>query len=258
MTYKKDTQAVGGDSNRIATNGLLILTMIKAIVFDFNGVIVDDEHVHFELFRDVLAEEGIELTEAAYRDRFLGYDDRGCFEAALAEAGQTFDRSRIDSLIDRKAGRYVEFAESGLKFFQNAAEVLTKLADRWPLAICSGALRAEIEYALQRLEVLDRVVAIVSAEDTNRCKPDPEGYLLALDALRKMVPSPGLQADQCLVIEDSLAGIAAAIAARMPVIGVTHSYTREELKQAGAWAIVDHLSEIEPLGSSKEFGLDAP
>lgn len=223
--------------------------MTQAIIFDFNGVIVDDEHVHFELFRDVLAEEGIELTEAAYHDRYLGYDDRGCFEAALTEAGQTFDSSRIETLIDRKAGRYISFAETGLKFFQDAAEVLSALADRWPLAICSGALRAEIEYALRRLGVRDRVIAIVSAEDTDRCKPDPQGYCLALDALRNHARAD-LQADQCLVIEDSIAGIEAAIAAGMQVIGVTHTYTRAELARAGARAIVDRLSHIEAVGST--------
>ncbi|CAN5861854.1 HAD family phosphatase [soil metagenome] len=219
--------------------------MIRAIIFDFNGVLVDDESVHFELFREVLAQEGIDLTEEVYHDRYLGFDDRGGFEAALTEAGQAFDPRQIQDLIARKALRYGEVAESGLKFFPEAAETLRRLADRYPLAICSGALRPEIEYALQRLGVRDRVHAIVSAEDTTRCKPDPEGYLLALQALRDR-SLDDLQANQCLVVEDSLAGIKAALAAGMRVFGVSHSYSHLEMNGAGAEVVIDRLSEIDP------------
>src|SRR5829696_9101990 len=154
--------------------------MIRAVIFDFNGVLVDDEPVHFALFREVLAGEGIALSERDYHERYLGYDDRGCFEAALVEAGQGADRGRVDALIAKKAGRYAAVASAGLRFFPGAPECLAALSGRWPLAICSGALRPEIEFALGRLGRRDRVGAIVSAEDTTRCKPDPQGYLLAL------------------------------------------------------------------------------
>ena len=96
------------------------------------------------------------LTERDYHERYLGYDDRGCFEAALADAGQCADRERIDQLIVQKARRYIEIASHGLRFFSQAAETLAAVAARWPVAICSGALRPEIEYALQRLRRLDR------------------------------------------------------------------------------------------------------
>ena len=84
--------------------------MIRAVIFDFNGVLVDDEHVHFELFREVLAAERVVISERDYHERYLGLDDRGCFEAALSDAGQDADRRRVDALIARKAGRYVEVA----------------------------------------------------------------------------------------------------------------------------------------------------
>ena len=158
--------------------------MIKALIFDFNGVLVDDESVHFELFREVLEQEGVVITERDYHERYLGYDDRGCFAAALGDAKQSFDEQRLDDLIARKARRYVEVAEKGLRYFPAAAETLANLANRWPIAICSGALRSEIEYALNRLDRRDHVVAIIAAEDAHKCKPDPAGYLQALDALR--------------------------------------------------------------------------
>lgn len=220
--------------------------MIRAVIFDFNGVLVDDEHVHFALFRDILALEGIALSEEQYLERYLGYDDRGCFETALAEAGQDAGRLRVDALIAQKAGRYAEVAETGLRFFPSAGECLAALAGRWPLAICSGALRPEIEFALDRLRVRERVLAIVSAEDTARCKPDPEGYNLALEALRAL-PGAGL-ADlgprECLVIEDSLAGVESAKAAGMRAVAVAHTYDPEALKGAGADAVLPGLAPL--------------
>lgn len=217
---------------------------IRAVIFDFNGVLVDDEHVHYELFREALAAEGIALDEAAYLDRYLGYDDRGAFTAALRDAGREAPAAFVDDLIARKAARYAEVAEAGLTFFPGAAETLRALAGSYPVAICSGALRTEIEYALRRMEVRDRVVSITSAEDTERCKPDPEGYLIALGLLRERMPD--LQASQCLVIEDSLAGVEAARAAGMVAVGVTHTYRRDELESAGAAAVVDGLGAIAP------------
>ncbi len=227
--------------------------MIRAVVFDFNGVLVDDEMVHFALFRDVLAELGIELTEARYHAEYLGYDDRGCFEAALTGAGRSADRATVDALIASKAARYIRAAEEGLRIFPGAGEVLASLAGRWPLAICSGALRGEIEFALARMGVRDRVIAIVSAEDTTRCKPDPEGYLKALAILRRRADLADLKARECLVIEDSLAGVASALAAGMSVVGVAHTYRSDELVAAGAHAVVPDLAPITPEWAARTF-----
>ena len=122
-----------------------VSNMIQAVIFDFNGVLVDDEAVHFELFREILAEEGVVITDRDYHERYLGYDDRGCFATALSDVGQAVNDGRLDGLIERKARRYVEVADSGLSFFPFAAETLAAIASRWPVAICSGALRSEIE-----------------------------------------------------------------------------------------------------------------
>ena len=117
--------------------------MLRALIFDFNGVLVDDESVHFDLFREVLEQEGVVITERDYHERYLGYDDRGCFAAALGDAKQPFNEQRLDELIARKARRYVEVAEKGLRYFPFAAETLANLAKCWPIAICSGALRSK-------------------------------------------------------------------------------------------------------------------
>ena len=227
--------------------------MIRAVIFDFNGVLVDDEHVHCELLRAVLAEEGIPLTNEEYHARYLGYDDRGCFGVALAEAGQDVSPARVDALIARKAERYAAAAEHGLRIFPGAAECVRSLAARWPLAICSGALRAEITFALERLGCRDLVAAIIAAEDTTRCKPDPQGYLLALDALRARAGG-ALEPGECLVIEDSLAGVESAKAARMNAVAVLHTYTDPELHAAGADAIVPTLADVTPAWVAERFG----
>ena len=158
--------------------------MIQAVIFDFNGVLVDDEAVHFELFREVLAQEGVVITEQDYHERYLGYDDRGCFAAAWVMQGRHSTADGWMSSSQRKAQRYVEVAEQGLRYFPFAAETLATMASRWPVAICSGALRSEIEYALKRLNCRDHIIAIIAAEDAHKCKPDPAGYLQTLDALR--------------------------------------------------------------------------
>ncbi len=227
--------------------------MIRAVIFDFNGILVDDEPVHFALFREVLGQEGIVLDERRYHERYLGFDDRGCFEAALADAGQEAGRDRVDDLIARKARRYAAVAEAGLRFFPGAAECLAALAGRWPLAICSGALRPEIEFALARLGLRDRVAAIVSAEDTTRCKPDPEGYRLALGALRA---SSGAVADlrpgECLVVEDSLAGVESA-QGRRDARGGGRPHLRPRSSCAGAEAVLPDLAHLSPRWVEQHF-----
>ena len=234
---------------------------ISAVIFDFNGVLVDDESVHFALFQEVLAQEGVAITDQDYHERYLGYDDRGCFEAALRDGGQSADRARLDDLIARKARRYVEVAAQGLRFFPSAAEIFRSVASRWPVAINSGALRPEIEYALGRMGCLEMVSAIVSAEDTDKCKPDPLGYRLALAALQSRGGSsatglgipPGLSAADCLVFEDSLAGVISAKGAGMWAVGVATTYDADALRGAGADAVIEALAVATPEWIEQRF-----
>ena len=228
--------------------------MIRAVIFDFNGVLVDDESVHCDLFREVLAAEGVAMDERLYREKYLGFDDRECFETALLDAGKVSDRAKVDAMIARKAVRYFEVAEAGLRFFPRAAESIKALADRWPVAINSGALRPEIEFSLRKMGVRDRVVAIVSAEDTSRGKPDPMGYLLALDALRERPGLADLKAETCLVFEDSLAGIISAKGAGMKAVGVAQTYGETELVGAGADAILGDLNPLDAAWVDRMFG----
>jgi HAD superfamily hydrolase (TIGR01509 family) len=227
--------------------------MIRAVVFDMNGVLVDDEHLHFELFRDVLAaEEGLRLTERDYLDRYLGYDDRGAFGAVIADAGRAVTDGRLAELISRKAVLYRERAAAGLRMFPGARESLASLGGRWPIGVCSGALRGEVEMVLGILGARELVEAVVAAEDTQRSKPDPEGYLLVLEMMRSRV-GMDLEAGHCLVIEDSGAGIEAAKGAGMWVVGVEHSYPAEVLRRAGADLVIPDLRGVDADWASRLF-----
>ena len=226
---------------------------IRAVIFDFNGVLLNDETVHCDLFAEILAQEGVPFDMKAYHEVYLGFDDRGCFEAALQDAGQDASPARVDDMIARKARRYLEVAEGGLPFFPGAGECLEAISDRWPVAINSGALRPEIELALNRLGLRDRVHAIVSAEDTSRGKPDPEGYRLAYEALRTHLKLPNLQPGECLVIEDSLQGVVSAKGAGMLAVGVAQTYSEPELAESGADATLATTAEFTPAWIDRTF-----
>lgn len=207
---------------------------LKAIIFDFNGVIVDDEPLHLELFRKVLQEEMIFLTDEDYFEKYLGLDDRGCFTAALCDNSRTpdaADEAFIQELINRKAEYYRQAIQERMLLFPGVVELVKTSAEKYPLAIASGALKGEIEYVLERGEIQGCFQLIVAAEDVSECKPDPEGYNKALALLNAKLKAEILPAE-CLVIEDSLAGIEAAKAAGMKCLAVTNSYQAEELKNA--------------------------
>lgn len=207
---------------------------LRAVIFDFNGVIVDDEPLHLELFKTVMAELGIVLSNEEYREKYLGFDDRGCFTAALADAGRVAEAENaalIAALIERKAGLYVAAINQSCPLFPGAVPLVKSLAETLPLAIASGALRNEIEIVLGRAGVRDLFQAIIAAEDVSACKPDPEGYVKALAALNAL-GQEAIRPEQCLVIEDSVAGIEAAKRAGMRCLAVTNSYAAEELWRA--------------------------
>ena len=104
--------------------------MLRAILFDFNGILVDDEPIHFELFQKVLAEEEIALTSEDYYAKYLGFDDRGCFKAAFAAAGRALTPEALARLIERKSAYYQELVrQQGFPVYPGAAELVAAVAD---------------------------------------------------------------------------------------------------------------------------------
>lgn len=210
------------------------MSTLQALIFDFDGVIADTEPLHFAGLRLTLSEIGIELTEAEYYAEYLGYDDRGCFIAALTANRRPTDPDTISALMKRKAVAYLESVKHHRVIFPGIHEFVREAAGSYPLAIASGALRHEIEYILEGAGLRKEFVHITSAEDVTRGKPDPQPFLHALNGLR--LRHAGLSASSCLVIEDSIPGIRSAKAAGMKVLAVTNTHTVQDLHEAHAIA----------------------
>ncbi|MGZ8496546.1 MAG: HAD family hydrolase [Candidatus Binatia bacterium] len=215
--------------------------MLRAVIFDFNGIIVDDEPIHFELFQKVLAEEGIELTNDAYYARYLGFDDRGAFSFGYREHDRPLSQLKLAELIARKAVYYQEAIRNHVAIFPGVKKLVADLAQSLPLAVASGALRNEIETILTTANLIHHFKVVVSAEDVERGKPEPDIFLQALAALNAHDGNP-IQANQCVVIEDSKEGIKGARRAGMKCLAVTNSHAAELLGEANL--IVKSLEEM--------------
>lgn len=216
--------------------------MLRAVIFDFNGIIVDDEPIHFRLFQKVLGEEGIVLTEEAYYARYLGFDDRGAFTAGFRENGRPLDDTKLHRLIERKAAYYQDAIREQVAIFPGVKNLVASLDGILPLAVASGALRQEIGTILQTAGLLDHFDAIVSAEDVTRGKPEPEIFLKALAALNAPQKNSPIESADCVVIEDSKEGVRGARRAGMKCLAVTNSHPADLLGEADV--VVESLEEV--------------
>jgi beta-phosphoglucomutase-like phosphatase (HAD superfamily) len=243
----------------------------RAVLFDFDGVLVDSEAYHWRAFREILAPFGISLSRALYDRRYLVYDDRAALLAMLRDAGRaTAGRAgvartapargaagrrlppelgrRIDALVRRKRAAFRRLCGKRLRVGRPAARLVRSLARRLPLAIVSGAAREEISIALKRAGIAREFRVIVAAGEVRRCKPNPGGYLRALGRL-------GFEGGEgCLAIEDSPGGIRAARAAGLRVLAIATSYAPGVLRRAGAGRVVPSIASVTPaaiLGSRR-------
>jgi HAD superfamily hydrolase (TIGR01509 family) len=212
---------------------------MRAVIFDFDGVLVDSEVLHFRAQRDALRTAGVTIEKEEYYRYYLAFDDRGAIRIALERHGEPSDRDRVEALARLKAERYAELLPS-VPFFAGARELVRTLATAHPLAVASGALHREIDAILTAGGLRDAFTAIVGADDVASTKPHPEPYLAAMKRLEAR--APGLLAAECLAFEDSVPGIAAARAAGMKVIAITNSYPAAKL--ATAHRVVDSLEGL--------------
>jgi beta-phosphoglucomutase len=207
--------------------------VLRAIFFDFNGVLVDDEAIHFKTFHHVLKEEGIDLTEEEYFATYLARDDRGCFTHAMKTAGKPMDQKKLDELIAHKSAFYDEEIEKDFTIFPSADLFVRKCAQKYPIGLVSGALRGEINYVLKEIKLDKIFTVIISTEDVESSKPDPECYekaLLKVNEARKTTPP--IQPSECLVFEDAVGGIKSAKDAGMKCVALLNTYNQNDLKAA--------------------------
>ncbi len=206
--------------------------MLKAIIFDCDGVIADSEHLHFSLFQKVLAEVGLPLTQEDYVEKYLAMDDRGCFQAVFSAAGRPLAEDALKRLIAKKTGLYQTTAAQNLVILPGVVEFVMAVSQKFPLAMASGALRDEVRLMIDAAGIAHYFDVVVAAEDVAKGKPAPDAYLKALAELNRVHPGRNILPSHCLVIEDSKHGLLSARAAGMKCVAVTTTYPAHELAAA--------------------------
>jgi beta-phosphoglucomutase len=202
--------------------------VLGAIVFDFDGVIANSEPLHFRAYKDVLAEDGVALSERDYYTRYLGFDDVRAFHAIASNRDLSWTAGHIATLVERKAVR-LEALERGMSvLFPGAAAAIRRAAAAVPIAVASGARGEEIRRVLEHERLSALFTAIVAAEDTPVSKPAPDPYLRAL-ALVQRATGRAIAAGACVAIEDSRWGLESARAAGMRTVAVTNTYEKSAL-----------------------------
>jgi beta-phosphoglucomutase len=212
--------------------------LLRAIIFDFDGVIVDSEPLILRLTQEMAAQEGWTVSAEEYYRDYLALDDRGIVEQLYRSHGRAVDPARRDDLVAWKARRYQEIIRDGLPAMPGAVEFVTEAASAFLLAIASGSLRVEIEHLLGKLGLREKFAVLATADDCRRSKPDPEIYLTAFTRLRALpnFRDDPLQTGECLTIEDAPLGVVAAQAAGFRCLALTHSRPAEELRHAD-WVV---------------------
>lgn len=216
--------------------------MLRAVIFDFDGVITDSEILHLRSFNQVLAQYGVEISTRDYYKEYLGLSDLDCFKALIDKKVLQKPAKGIENLAEEKTEVFERLAKTEGRIIEGVRDFLQMLSrSKIPMAICSGALLTEIELVLEQARLRSFFEVIVSAEFVKKGKPSPEGFILTLRKLNRGRQNAILP-NQCIVIEDSHWGLEAAKAAGMHSIAVTNSYDADQLTLAEK--IVTKLGEL--------------
>ncbi|MHC4623761.1 MAG: HAD family hydrolase [Planctomycetota bacterium] len=216
--------------------------MLRAVIFDFDGVITDSEILHLRAFNRMLSKFGMQIADKDYYQHYLGLTDLDLLDVLVEKGLLKVDRGEIERLVGQKEEIFQQLAKTQGTIIDGVRPFLRMLSENGlPMAICSGALGAEIELILERANLRKFFAVIVSAEQVKRGKPHPDGFLLTLERLNEMTREP-IEANECVVIEDSHWGLEAAKTAGMHTVAITNSYGAAELTMAEK--TIDHLSEL--------------
>ena len=206
--------------------------MAKAVIFDFDGVIVDTEPLHYKSFQMILEPIGLGFSWQDYVETYMGFDDRDAFIEAFASAGKELRSDEMNVLIQQKAILFRKVIQDGVVAYPGVVELIRRLhSEKIPLAISSGALKSDIDPILVILGIEQCFDIIVTADDVTRSKPSPESYQLAFDRLSSLHEN-SFEKSSTVAIEDTPAGILSARAAGLHVIAVSNSYSPEKLSDA--------------------------
>lgn len=206
--------------------------MLKAIVFDFDGVVVDSEPIHYRAFQIVGKDLGVAFDYEHYLRHYVGYDDRDAFRVMLASVNQSAENGRVMELARRKQAVFEDLVNQGAAAIPGAVELIDEAHGILPIAIGSGATTLDIELMLKCLDRRDRFEVIVSADHVSRSKPDPATYRLAVEQLDVQYPDLNLAPGDCLAIEDTAAGIESARGAGLMTLGIATTGPASALSRA--------------------------
>jgi beta-phosphoglucomutase len=207
--------------------------MLAAVVFDFDGIIVDTEPLHYKAFQEILVPLGLGYPWEEYLRRYIGFDDRDAFREAFRSGGKALDDRGLQELIEEKGAAFQRTIATGVEPYPGVVELIRSIAGNLPLGLCSGALPSDIGPILAQLDLAGLFDVVVTAADVEASKPDPASYALAVARLKATFPDRGIAPERCIAIEDTPAGIASARGAGLRVMAVTNSYPEEALTGAG-------------------------
>jgi beta-phosphoglucomutase len=221
--------------------------VLKAVLFDFNGVIIKDESIHRELIDELLLAENLPPQGKEFWQVSVGRSDRSCLYELLKLRGRFVTEEYLDKLIAKKAIAYRQRLEQldTLPIYPEVVEFIQQMYDSgYKLAVVTGAIRSEVELVLQQAKIDRYFETIVSGDEIKQSKPDPEGYLLAVERLNKLDVGLNLLPSECIAIEDTFAGLQAVKSAGIQAIAIANTYPFHMLQRRANWTI-DCFADLE-------------
>jgi beta-phosphoglucomutase len=216
---------------------------INTIIFDMDGVIVDSEPIHAKAEQETCLAFGINVPAEEW-EHFRGKK----LEDIFTFASQTYGTGQepIERMIAHKIELYLSYALGEMKLIPGVRGLLTYIKDRSDLrcALTTSGRRIQQDQILAKFGLADFFEVIVTADDVQNGKPNPEPYLVTTEKLQEV-------AAQCLVIEDSDNGVLSAKAAGCQVCGITTTFPKERLVQAGADMVISDFGELKKMLEQK-------
>jgi len=220
--------------------------VLKAVLFNFNGVIIKDESIHRESIDQILLTENLSLQGKEFSQVSVNSSDKSCLKELLKLRGRSVTDEYLDKLMAEKAIVYRQkLAQLEIPLYPDVVQFIEQMFNNsYKLAVVTGAIGSEVELGLKQGKIGLYFDTIVSGDDLSQNKPDPQGYLLAIDNLNKLYPDLNLLPSECLAIEDTFAGLQASKSARIQAVAIAHTYPFHMLQRQANWTI-DRFADLE-------------